>query len=170
MHKVPVNQIRTRLQRAAVELFQERGFESVTAAEIAQRVGVTERTFFRHFADKREVLFDGESALLDLLSRSIGAAPPDAAPVDVLFASFRETLPLLRANRSFSVPRQAIISATPGLRERELAKHAHLADALAGLLRARGTEEMRASLAAHTSMTAFVQGDARVDRQSGPDP
>ena len=40
-------------ERAALELFIERGFEQITVAEIARRAGLTERTFFRHFADKR---------------------------------------------------------------------------------------------------------------------
>ena len=69
--------VRRLLQRAALELYGERGYEETTAAEIAAKAGVTERTFFRHFADKREVLFDGETALADVLSRAVLEAPPE---------------------------------------------------------------------------------------------
>ena len=57
---------RGRLEQAAFELFTERGFEQTTVAEIAERAGLTERTFFRYFADKREVLFAGADALQEL--------------------------------------------------------------------------------------------------------
>ena len=50
---------RGRLERAAMELYIERGFEQTTVTEIARRAGLTQRTFFRHYADKREVLFAG---------------------------------------------------------------------------------------------------------------
>jgi AcrR family transcriptional regulator len=154
--KVPAHDVRSKLQDAAVELFQEQGYERTTAAEIAKRVGVTERTFFRHFVDKREVLFDGEAVLRAALAEAIGACPKGMEPVDVLFAAFHSVLTLLYANRPFSVPRQAIIAATPALRERELAKHASLSEGLAGMLVARGVGRSRATLAAQTAMGAFV--------------
>ncbi|MEU4739554.1 TetR family transcriptional regulator, partial [Actinosynnema sp. NPDC023658] len=77
---------RGRMVRAATELFAERGFEQTTAGDIAERAGVTERTFFRHFADKREVLFDGSKALERVACDAILAAPPDSAPLDAALA------------------------------------------------------------------------------------
>ena len=71
---------RERLQAAALELFATRGFEQTTAAEIAQSVGLTERTFFRHFSDKREVLFYGQEQFLQAFLDGVQAAPPGAAP------------------------------------------------------------------------------------------
>ncbi|WP_203531144.1 TetR family transcriptional regulator [Pseudoroseicyclus tamaricis] len=147
---------RTRLQQAAVDLFGERGFDSTTAAEIAARAGVTERTFFRHFADKREVLFDGQAVLLEALLAAIDDIPPDAPPLGTLFRAFRSVCPLLDANRPFSEPRQAVISATPALQERELAKTAALAAALAQALRARGVPDDRAAFAAQIGMAVFA--------------
>lgn len=160
--------VRARLQQAAVELFGERGYEATTAAQIAGRAGVTERTFFRHFPDKREVLFDGQAVLTDALARSIADAPADQRPLAILFGAFRSVVPLLEGNRPFAEPRQAVIAATPVLQERELAKTAALADALAVGLRARGVAELTATLAARAAMAAFAH--AAVDWLERPQP
>ena len=147
--------MRGRLQSAALELFRVRGYHQTTAAEIAAQAGVTERTFFRHFTDKREVLFDGEAKLRAALTAAISCAPEGLNPLDTLLRAFRSVLPLLEANRPFSKPRQEVISATPALHEREMAKMAALADALAVALRARGVVDLHATLAARTGMAAF---------------
>lgn len=149
--------VRDRLQQAALALFRERGYDRTTAAEIAARVGVTERTFFRHFPDKREVLFDGEAVLRAALTTSIADAPDELGPLDTLFRAFRSVEAMLEDNRPFSEPRQLVISSTPALYEREMAKHAKLAEALAAALQARGVADLRATLAARTGMAAFVQ-------------
>ena len=148
--------MRERLQQAALELFQERGYNRTTAAEIAARVGVTERTFFRYFPDKRETLFGGEAVLGPLLTEAVAGAPAGLGPLDLLFHAFRSVVPLLEANRPFAVPRQAVVSSTSALHERELAKHEALADALAEALASRGVRGQTAFLAAHTGMTAFT--------------
>ncbi len=148
--------VRVRLQRTALALFRERGYDQTTAAEIAARAGVTERTFFRHFPDKREVLFDGAEALRAALTAAVADAPDGLGPLDTLFRAFRSVLPALEANRPFSKPRHEVIASTPALHERELAKHGALADALAAALRARGVAELRAVLAARTGMAAFA--------------
>jgi AcrR family transcriptional regulator len=147
---------RVRLQQAALELFRERGYDRTTAAEIAARAGVTERTFFRHFPDKREVLFDGEAILRAALIASIADAPDDLGPLDTLFRAFRSVQQILEDNRPFSKPRHEVISSTPALHEREMAKTAALADALAAALKARGVEDLRADLAARAGMAAFA--------------
>lgn len=147
---------RSRLQQAALALFDEQGYEQTTAAQIAARAGVTERTFFRYFPDKREVLFGGEHILRAALLESMASAPAGLGPIDTLFRAFHAVEPMLNANRAFSKPRQAIISAMPALREREAAKHAALTDALAAGLVARGTGELRAAIAAQAAMAAFV--------------
>lgn len=147
---------RVRLQQAAVELFQERGYDRTTAAEIAGRAGVTERTFFRHFPDKREVLFDGQAVLVDTLTASIAEAPTELEPLDTLFRAFRSVTTLLQDNRPFSKPRQEVISATPALHERELSKLEALSDALALALRERGVSELPAALAARAGIASFA--------------
>ena len=146
---------RRRLQQAAVELFCERGYDQTTTAEIAARAGVTERTFFRHFPDKREVLFDGQAILRELLTVAIAEAPVTLQPLEVLYRAFRSVERLLEDNRPFSVPRQQVIDRAPALQERELAKVAALAEALALALRQRGVDERLAALAAQTGMATF---------------
>ncbi|GGR91274.1 MULTISPECIES: TetR family transcriptional regulator [Streptomyces] len=148
---------RRRLQQAALELYQERGFDQTTTAEIAARAGVNERTFFRHFPDKREVLFDGEADLRAALTREVADAPDGLRPLDVLLRAFRRAGRILEDNRPFSEPRLKIIAVTPALRERDLAKAASLTEALAEALRQRGVPGRLAGLAAHTGWAAFHQ-------------
>ena len=136
--------VRTRLQGAALELFRERGYDRTTAATIAARAGVTERTFFRYFPDKREVLFDGEAMVRAALTTSIADAPAGLGPLDTLLRAFRSFAPMLESKWSYAKPRQDVISATPALHERELAKIAALADALSAALEARGVADLRA--------------------------
>lgn len=142
---------------AALELFQERGYDAVSAAEIAAHAGVTERTFFRHFAGKREALFDGEAVLREALLKAIDAVPTATPPLDTLLRSLGTVVPLLEANRSFAEPRQAIVERTPALAERETAKIAALTGVLADALRQRGTGDPAATIAAHAAMGVFVQ-------------
>lgn len=150
------DEMTSRLQRAALDLFREQGYDQTTAAEIATRAGVTERTFFRYFADKRDVLFGGEAVLLSRLLRSISDAPEQLGLLETLFYAFQSVSSLLENNRPFSVPRQEIISATPALQEREQAKLASLADSLAIALTARGVTELQSVLGARTGMVAFA--------------
>ncbi|MEV6626844.1 helix-turn-helix domain-containing protein [Amycolatopsis sp. NPDC051106] len=146
---------RRRLQQAALDLYGEHGFDRTTTAEIAARAGLNERTYFRHFPDKREVLFDGEAELRDTMTQVVAEAPGDLTPFEILLRAFRKAAGILEANRPFSEPRLAIIAATPALRERELAKHASLTDALAEALRRRGVPAGPASLAAQTGWATF---------------
>jgi len=136
-------------------LFRERGYDQTTAAEIAARAGVTERTFFRHFADKRDILFDREANVQVALTEAIASAPADLAPMQVLQLAFHGMEAIYEDNRSFSEPRQAIIAATPALRERELTKIASLTAALASALEQRGVDAKLATLAAQVGAAAF---------------
>lgn len=147
---------RERLQEAALELFARRGYEQTTAAEIARSVGLTERTFFRHFSDKREVLFQGQELLLDAFLEGITAAPGDAAPMEVVAAALGSVaafFPDERRNRSRL--RQSVIDQHPALQERERHKLSTLATAIGDALRARGIPEPAATLAAESAITVF---------------
>jgi len=146
---------RRRLAQAALELFSERGYDATTTAEIAARAGVTERTFFRHFPDKREVLFDGEAAFRDTLADGVLAAPRELDPLGALRWSFLSVEQTLIDNRGFSGPRAALIARTPALQERVLSKIANLTKALADALGRRGVEPAVAALAAEVGMAAF---------------
>lgn len=146
---------RRRLELAALELYREQGFDRTTSAQIAKRAGVTERTFFHHFGDKREVLFGGEERLRALLLAAVRAAPTDSGPLEVLLGAFSSLDEVMQEERAYSLPRHRLIAATPALRERETAKLASLADTLAGALCERGIAPQRAVLAAHAATTAF---------------
>lgn len=146
---------RGRLEKAALALFGERGFDNTTVAEIAARAGLTERTFFRYFADKREVLFGGAGALQELLVSTVVGAPEHADPLDVVVTAFEAAAAVLQERREFAVQRQLVIAANTELREREVIKLALLAAAVAGALRRRGVSETAASLTADTGIAIF---------------
>ena len=146
---------RGRLEQAALELYSERGFDQTTVAEIARRAGLTERTYFRHFADKREVLFWGQGILHELLVGAVAAAPESVPPIDAVGAALEAVGESMQQRRAAAMLRQPVIEANPALRERELAKMATLGSALADALHARGVPEPAASLAAHAGMAVF---------------
>ncbi|HEX3539859.1 MAG TPA: TetR family transcriptional regulator [Acidimicrobiales bacterium] len=146
---------RGRLEQAALALYAENGFENTTVAEIAARAGLTERTFFRYFADKREVLFWGASALQELLVAAVTGAPKGAAPLEAVALALQAAGAVLEERRDFSRPRQRVIAASPELRERELIKLAALAAALADALRQRGVPDPAATLTAEAGIAVF---------------
>ena len=146
---------RGRLERAALELYGERGFEQTTVAEIAERAGLTERTFFRHFADKREVLFWGAGALQEHLVGTVASGPDSAAPIAAVAAAIEAAGILLQERREYARQRAAIIAANAELRERELIKLASLASAIADALRRRGVADPAASLSAEAGIAVF---------------
>lgn len=146
---------RGRLAEAAFALYGERGFEQTTVAEIAERAGLTERTFFRHFADKREVLFAGAQALQELLLTTVDSAPDSAAPIDVVAAAVEAAGAFIQEGGELPRQRQAIIAGSAELQERELIKLASLASALADALRRRGVEDPAASLTAEAGIAVF---------------
>ncbi len=146
---------RGRLELAALELYRERGYDQTTVAEIARRAGLTERTFFRHFADKREVLFYGAGILQDWLVRGIEDAPAGLPPIDAVGASLEAAAGLLEERRDLARQRLAIVTATPELQERELIKLANLSTALAAALRRRGVPDPGAPLAAEAGVAVF---------------
>jgi len=146
---------RGRLEEAAFELYRDRGFDRTTVAEIAGRAGVTERTFFRHFADKREILFSGAGQLQALLVDAVIEAPEGASPFEAVRASLEAAGPFFDDRRAFSRQRQAIILGSEELRERELIKLATLAAALAEALRTRGVGDPEAALTGEVAIAVF---------------
>jgi AcrR family transcriptional regulator len=161
---------RGRLGQAAFELFLERGFEQVTVAEIAERAGLTERTFFRYFADKREVLFAGSEAFQALFVSSVENAPESAPPIDAVAAALYAQAAQFMEHAAAVRRRQAIIAAHPDLRERELIKLVVVAAAVADALRRRGVGEPAASLTAETGIAVFrIAFERWIAEPDGPD-
>jgi AcrR family transcriptional regulator len=146
---------RARLERAALALYREHGFAQTTVAEIAERAGLTERTFFRYFADKREVLFSGGDALRDRLLSALHDAPSSLAAIDAVGAAIEATAGYFEPRKEFARKRHAVIAENPELQERERIKLASLACALAEGLRRRRVGETAATLAAEMGITVF---------------
>src|SRR3954454_25238563 len=127
-----------RLTSAAIELFDERGYEETTVAEIAERAGLTKRTFFRYFSDKREVLFSGSEELRRRWLEGVAAAPADAAALAVVAAVLDPVAELFTERHAFARIRARIIEANPELQERELIKLQRLTGAITSALVERG--------------------------------
>mgnify|MGYP001600737766 FL=1 len=145
-----------RFRQAALELFGEIGYEQTTVAAIADRAGLTARTFFRYFADKREVLFNGSERLEESMLGALAAAPAGSATLDAIGAALLAPAAFFdAARRPSSRLRNAVIAANAELHERELIKLARLSAALADGLRARAVPEPDASLAAEAGIAVF---------------
>jgi AcrR family transcriptional regulator len=147
---------RERLEAAALELFVENGYDDTTVAQIADRAGLNRATFFRHYADKCEVLFGGEDLLAGLFADGIHSAPPDATPVECLHAAFAATAAVMTAQqRTKATQRVTILAANPEVQERGLLKYARISRSVTAALHARGTDELTARLLAEVGLLAF---------------
>jgi AcrR family transcriptional regulator len=144
-----------RLMEAAYALILEQGYEATTVAEIAERAGLTKRTFFRHFADKREVLFSGSEELVGHWVAGVRDAPPELAPLAAVDAGLDNVAAMFADRHPFARERAKIVAANPELQERELIKLQRLASAVGAALLERGVTETAASLAAQTGVTVF---------------
>jgi AcrR family transcriptional regulator len=153
-----------------MELFVERGYERTTVEEIATRAGLTERTFFRYFADKREVLFSGSKELEKSIVDRIEGAPPDASPLEAVAGAFEAAGAELQERRELKYvrARHALVLEHGEIQERELIKLASLAAAVTKALHARGVSEPAASLAAEAGIAVFKIGFERWVRERSP--
>lgn len=147
---------RDRLQRAALELYAAQGFEETTVAEIATSAGLTERTFYRYFADKREVIFAATELLQEEFVKGVAAAPSGSPPLEIVIAAVTGSAGYFADDRrAYSRLRQSVITANPELHERELRKMSSLAAGLVTALRDRGVPEPAATLSAESGVTIF---------------
>jgi AcrR family transcriptional regulator len=147
---------RERLETAALDLFVENGYEQTTVAQIADRAGLNRATFFRHFADKREVLFGGEDLLARLFADAIRAAPPGATLTECLQAALTAVAVVMTPQRRAAAARRIlVVAANNELQERGLLKHAWIARSITAALRERGTDELTGRLGAEIGVLAF---------------
>jgi len=147
---------RARLETAALDLFVEHGYEKTTVAQIAERAGLNRATFFRHFADKREVLFAGEDVLAGLFADAIRAAPPQATLTACLQAALAAAGDTMTPQRRATARRRIqILAADSELHERGQLKYARITGSIADALRERGVDDLTARLAADVGLLAF---------------
>ncbi|WP_439382807.1 TetR/AcrR family transcriptional regulator [Amycolatopsis lexingtonensis] len=159
-----------RLVVAAVDLFTEQGYDVTTVAQIAERAGVTKSTFFRHFADKRELLVAGQESLSKLLAEGIAEAPAEASPLEAVAAGLeRASGAMGPTNREIGPRLKAAVAASTELQERDALKSIGLAAAMTGALIARGVPDPTAQVAAELGLLAFKRGYARWTENKGDD-
>jgi AcrR family transcriptional regulator len=143
-----------RLERAALELFDERGFDRTTVAQIARRAGLNERSFYRYFSDKREVLFGGAAELERRLEQALRETPAGVGPLDALLWALEGAAEVFRPRELLRI-RGRVINASPELRERELGKMDALDAALVAALRERGEDETTARFATDLAVSIW---------------
>ncbi|SDF57663.1 transcriptional regulator, TetR family [Lentzea fradiae] len=147
---------RDRLVRAALDLFGEQGYENTSVVQIAERAGLTKSTFFRHFRDKREVLFGGQEALAELMTGAIAAAPEDTRPLGLVEAALAAAAaPFTDEQRAIGPRRLVVIAGNDELRERAALKSAGFAVAMTDAMLRRGVAEQEAAVAAQLGVLAF---------------
>jgi AcrR family transcriptional regulator len=145
-----------RLRDAAIALFDEQGFEKTTVAQIAERAGLNRRTFFHHFADKREVVFAGQEESAGLIAAEIRARPAAEDPLHAAVAGLRHTAGTTYEQfRDGATVLGRVIAASPELQERELVKRAALAATIAAALRDRGASAAAAEVSAWAAVAVF---------------
>jgi AcrR family transcriptional regulator len=159
---------RGRLIKAAIELFAEQGYDATTVTEIAERAGLTKRTFFRYFPDKREVLFFGSEELERIWVEALTATSKDASPLAAVMAGFDPIADMFQERLPFARLRAGIIVANSELQERELIKLQRLAGSIHAALIERGASLNAAMLAAQTGLTVFHVAFARWVAQDDP--
>ncbi|WP_029150512.1 TetR/AcrR family transcriptional regulator [Microbacterium indicum] len=147
---------RDRLAVAALEMFEERGYDATNVAQIAERAGLTKSTFFRHFRDKREVLFGG-GELAELISEALRAAPVGASARDALagVADAMGASAFTPERHDFVARRHAAIAGAPELQEREALKNVALTRTIADELAALGSADLEAEITARIAALAI---------------
>jgi AcrR family transcriptional regulator len=153
---------RERLEAAALELFAVRGYQAVTVPEITQRAGLTKASYFRYFADKREVLFFGQALVVDAIRHGVEAAADGASPRQQVEGALDAAAVLFTPERrARAAARQLIIDSEPDLRERLTNKRGAIADAIAAAMRERGETSLTALVASHLGLLAFIAAHQR---------
>jgi AcrR family transcriptional regulator len=153
---------RERLVVAAVDLFTEQGYDATTVAQIAERAGVTNSTFFRYFPGKRELLVAGQETLSRLLAEGVAAAPAGATPLEAVAAGLeRASSAMGPVNRDLGPRLKAAVAASTELQERDALKNVGLVAAITDALAARGVAGPTAHLAGELGVLAFKRGYAQ---------
>ncbi|MFD2418269.1 TetR family transcriptional regulator [Amycolatopsis pigmentata] len=160
---------RERLEQAALDLFLDQGYTETTVPQITARAGLTTRTFFRYFADKREVLFAGDRSVPEQVARFMAEAPPSLGPMELIATGLPPAAVKIFEGRDldYLLRRRAAIDAEPALRERELRKFSLMSEALEQGFRDRGIDDLTARLAAEIAVTTFRIAATRWLNQHG---
>ena len=160
---------RTAISAAALRLFAERGYAAVTVADVAAAADVGERTLFRYFADKEELLFGEDDAFRSALAGALQARPTGEPPVERVAAAAAAVLATLAGRRDELAERLAVIRASPALRARERAKHAGFEQLIAAALTARATDPRGAALLARIAVACYDEAIERWLADADPD-
>lgn len=162
---------RERLESAALELFIEHGFAATTVPQITAHAGLTTRTFFRHFVDKREVLFAADDDFPALVSHIVSQAPPSLSPVAVFEAGIDAlAAEMFEGRLEFLRARHMVVRSDEGLAERELSKRAAMADAITRAYLDRGVDQVTAALTAQFTMAVVGVSVGRWIGENGATP
>jgi AcrR family transcriptional regulator len=159
---------RAAIARVARELFSARGFSAVTLAEIAEAAEVGQRTLFRYFADKEELLFDEDAALQARLRAALASRPEQEPPATAVLEALLSLVAEWQDQREQGLVRREVIDASPALRARERAKHGAYQDVLLEGLTARGLDRAQGRLLAGVAVACVEEALSRWYADGGP--
>ncbi|GAA3299140.1 TetR family transcriptional regulator [Dactylosporangium vinaceum] len=162
-----------RLVDAALDLFDERGYEQTTADEIADRAGVGRTTLFRHYRSKEDVIFPDHDRLIAAVRERLATSSADTAIAAVTDAVRLVLLSYVeegdRARRRYS-----ITSRVAALRDREIASVARyqrlFREFIAGWMGPAPADALRAELMAAAVVSAHNHVLRRWLRREAGDP
>ncbi|WP_314177924.1 TetR/AcrR family transcriptional regulator [Streptomyces winkii] len=143
-----------RLTQAALELYTEHGYDNVTVTQIAERAGITRRSYFRYFPDKREVLFAGSERLPAAIREAVLDARQTGSPLSATLEALAQVGTALVEHIDRTAERRAVIASSPELQERERTKLAAVTSAIQDALLQRGVDVNSAKLVAQIATIA----------------
>jgi AcrR family transcriptional regulator len=156
-----------RLVQSALELFTEQGFNETTVEQIAKRADLTTRTFFRHFSDKREVLFMNDEFRPNSENKMHSQTSETVDVMNLINQGLIESAQHYENQREMLKVRQKIIDSDKGLLERELRKREELRIGLTCSFALAGVSALQAELAAKVAMGIFTTAMTRWIYQPG---
>lgn len=104
------------LQNAALELFSKQGYDETTTDEIAEKAGVSPRTFFRYFPTKESVLFVGEFGWFQSFTSQYLAQPAELSDIDAMRATLHSLAAGLTKIRPALTLYEQAVASSPTLR------------------------------------------------------
>jgi len=143
---------RARFQSAALALFEERGVSGTTVSEIAARAQLTERTFYRYFSDKREVLFWRADEFQSRVVAAVERGPGNRSPLTLVIGALEAVSDFFDGDRATVMRRMTIVATHAECLEREMLKMQTLTSAIRATLEARGVDALQARMASEVGV------------------
>ena len=135
--------VRDEIARAAWELFDREGYEAATVEQIAERAGISRRSFFRYYSSKEDVAVGTSDALAEDFLAAVRARPKGEPPLVAIERALRPVVVERVKDRAQGQAIIRLVRESPTLRRAMLARTARMEERLAQLLAARTKADPR---------------------------